>query len=227
MACFPTMRNYLFIGASSALAQATKSRIESEGNSVYRISRNSSHSDVEVVDYLSVMPDINQRFDGLVYFPGSINLKPFRSLKLEDFQDDFNIHVLGAVNSLKAYQAQLNEGASVVLISSVAANVGMPFHASVASVKAALEGLGRSLAAEWAPKIRVNVVAPSLTITPMAEKLTNTPEKIEAGAQRHPLKRLGNPEDFASCISFLLSEQSAWITGQVLPVDGGMGRLKV
>ncbi|NBP30175.1 MAG: SDR family oxidoreductase [Flavobacteriia bacterium] len=209
------MRNYLFIGASSALAQATKSRIESEGNSVYRISRNSSHSDVEVVDYLSVMPDISQRFDGLVYFPGSINLKPFRSLKLEDFQDDFNIHVLGAVNSLKAYQAQLNEGASVV------------FHASVASVKAALEGLGRSLAAEWAPKIRVNVVAPSLTITPMAEKLTNTPEKIEAGAQRHPLKRLGNPEDFASCISFLLSEQSAWITGQVLPVDGGMGRLKV
>lgn len=227
MACFPTMRNYLFIGASSALAQATKSRIESEGNSVYRISRNSSYSDVEVVDYLSVMPNINQRFDGLVYFPGSINLKPFRSLKLEDFQDDFNIHVLGAVNSLKAYQAQLNEGASVVLISSVAANVGMPFHASVASVKAALEGLGRSLAAEWAPKIRVNVVAPSLTITPMAEKLTNTPEKIEAGAQRHPLKRLGNPEDFASCISFLLSEQSAWITGQVLPVDGGMGRLKV
>lgn len=173
------------------------------------------------------MPIIDQRFDGLVYFPGSINLKPFRSLKLEDFQDDFNIHVLGAVNSLKAYQAQLNEGASVVLISSVAANVGMPFHASVASVKAALEGLGRSLAAEWAPKIRVNVVAPSLTITPMAEKLTNTPEKIEAGAQRHPLKRLGNPEDFASCISFLLSEQSAWITGQVLPVDGGMGRLKV
>jgi NAD(P)-dependent dehydrogenase (short-subunit alcohol dehydrogenase family) len=221
------MRNYLFIGASSALAQATKSRIQSEGNSVFQISRNASFSDVEVHDYLHTMPIIDQRFDGLVYFPGSINLKPFRSLKLEDFQDDFNIHVLGAVNSLKAYQAQLNEGASVVLISSVAANVGMPFHASVASVKAALEGLGRSLAAEWAPKIRVNVVAPSLTITPMAEKLTNTPEKIEAGAQRHPLKRLGNPEDFASCISFLLSEQSAWITGQVLPVDGGMGRLKV
>jgi len=227
MACCKAMRNYLFLGASSALAQATKTKVESEGDSVFQISRNASYSNVEILDYVSVMPSIEQRFDGLVYFPGSINLKPFRSLKLEDFQDDFNIHVLGAVNSLKAYQAQLNEGASVVLISSVAANVGMPFHASVASVKAALEGLGRSLAAEWAPKIRVNVVAPSLTITPMAEKLTNTPEKIEAGAQRHPLKRLGNPEDFASCISFLLSEQSAWITGQVLPVDGGMGRLKV
>jgi len=221
------MRNYLFLGASSALAQATKTKVESEGDSVFQISRNASYSDVEILDYLSVMPSIDQRFDGIVYFPGSINLKPFRSLKLEDFQEDFNIHVLGAVNSLKAYHAQLNEGASVVLISSVAASTGMSFHASVASVKAALEGLGRSLAAEWAPKIRVNVVAPSLTLTPMAEKLTNTPEKIEAGAQRHPMKRLGNPQDFASCIAFLLSEQSAWITGQVLPVDGGMGRLKV
>jgi NAD(P)-dependent dehydrogenase (short-subunit alcohol dehydrogenase family) len=221
------MRNYLFLGASSALAQATKTKVESDGNSVFQISRNASYSDVGVIDYLSVMPSIDQRFDGIVYFPGSINLKPFRSLKLEDFQEDFNIHVLGAVNSLKAYHAQLNEGASVVLISSVAASTGMPFHASVASVKAALEGLGRSLAAEWAPKIRVNVVAPSLTLTPMAEKLTNTPEKIEAGAQRHPMKRLGNPQDFASCIAFLLSEQSAWITGQVLPVDGGMGKLKV
>lgn len=227
MACCKAMRNYLFLGASSALAQATKTKVESEGDSVFQISRNASYSNVEILDYVSVMPSVEQRFDGLVYFPGSINLKPFRSLKLEDFQDDFNIHVLGAVNSLKAYQAQLNEGASVVLISSVAANVGMPFHASVASVKAALEGLGRSLAAEWAPKIRVNVVAPSLTITPMAEKLTNTPEKIEAGAQRHPMKRLGNPQDFASCIAFLLSEQSAWITGQVIPVDGGMGKLKV
>lgn len=221
------MRNYLFLGASSALAQATKTKVESDGDSVFQISRNASYSNVEVIDYLSVMPSIDQRFDGIVYFPGSINLKPFRSLKLEDFQEDFNIHVLGAVNSLKAYHAQLNEGASVVLISSVAASTGMPFHASVASVKAALEGLGRSLAAEWAPKIRVNVVAPSLTLTPMAEKLTNTPEKIEAGAQRHPMKRLGNPQDFASCIAFLLSEQSAWITGQVLPVDGGMGKLKV
>jgi NAD(P)-dependent dehydrogenase (short-subunit alcohol dehydrogenase family) len=148
-------------------------------------------------------------------------------LKLEDFQSDFNIHVLGAVNVLKTYQSNLNEGASVVLISSVAATTGMPFHASVAAVKAALEGFARSLAAEWAPKIRVNVVAPSLTLTPMAEKLTNSPEKIEAGAQRHPLKRLGNPSDLSNAITFLLGEESAWMTGQVLAVDGGMGKLKV
>jgi NAD(P)-dependent dehydrogenase (short-subunit alcohol dehydrogenase family) len=176
---------------------------------------------------LSVLPVIDTRFDGIVYFPGSINLKPFRSLKLEDFQSDFTIHVLGAVNVLKTYQSNLNEGASVVLISSVAATTGMPFHASVAAVKAALEGFARSLAAEWAPKIRVNVVAPSLTITPMAEKLTNSPEKIEAGAQRHPLKRLGNPCDLSNAITFLLGEESAWMTGQVLAVDGGMGKLKV
>lgn len=221
------MKHLLLVGASSAIAQTTKSTLLDRGYEVTQLSRVESFSDYELTDYLSPLPSIDTRFDGIVYFPGSINLKPFRSLKLEDFQSDFNIHVLGAVNVLKTYQSNLNEGSSVVLISSVAATTGMPFHASVASVKAAVEGFARSLAAEWAPKIRVNVVAPSLTLTPMAEKLTNTPEKIEAGAQRHPLKRLGNPTDLANAITFLLGEESAWITGQVLAVDGGMGNLKV
>jgi NAD(P)-dependent dehydrogenase (short-subunit alcohol dehydrogenase family) len=221
------MKHFLLVGASSAIAQTTKSTLLDKGYQVTQLSRNQSISDYELTDYISALPSIDTRFDGIVYFPGSINLKPFRSLKLEDFQSDFNIHVLGAVNVLKTYQSNLNEGASVVLISSVAATTGMPFHASVASVKAALEGFARSLAAEWAPKIRVNVVAPSLTLTPMAEKLTNSPEKIEAGAQRHPLKRLGNPSDLANAITFLLGDDSAWMTGQVLAVDGGMGNLKV
>lgn len=221
------MKHFLLVGASSAIAQTTKSTLLAKGYQVTQLSRNQSISDYELTDYISALPSIDTRFDGIVYFPGSINLKPFRSLKLEDFQADFNIHVLGAVNVLKTYQSNLNEGASVVLISSVAATTGMPFHASVASVKAAIEGFARSLAAEWAPKIRVNVVAPSLTLTPMAEKLTNSPEKIEAGAQRHPLKRLGNPSDLANAITFLLGEDSAWMTGQVLAVDGGMGNLKV
>lgn len=221
------MKHFLLVGASSAIAQTTKSTLLAKGYQVTQLSRNQSVSDYELTDYISTLPTIDTRFDGIVYFPGSINLKPFRSLKLEDFQSDFNIHVLGAVNVLKTYQSNLNEGASVVLISSVAATTGMPFHASVASVKAAIEGFARSLAAEWAPKIRVNVVAPSLTLTPMAEKLTNSPEKIEAGAQRHPLKRLGNPSDLANAISFLLGDDSAWMTGQVLAVDGGMGNLKV
>lgn len=221
------MKHFLLVGASSAIAQTTKSTLLDRGYQVTQLSRVESFSDYELTDYLSPLPSIDTRFDGIIYFPGSINLKPFRSLKLEDFQSDFNIHVLGAVNVLKTYQSNLNEGSSVVLISSVAATTGMPFHASVASVKAAVEGFARSLAAEWAPKIRVNVVAPSLTLTPMAEKLTNTPEKIEAGAQRHPLKRLGNTTDLANAITFLLGEESAWITGQVLAVDGGMGNLKV
>lgn len=221
------MKHFLLVGASSAVAQSTKSTLLAKGYQVTQLSRNQSTSDYELTDYLSALPSIDTRFDGIVYFPGSINLKPFRSLKLEDFQSDFNIHVLGAVNALKTYQSNLNEGASVVLISSVAATTGMSFHTSVASVKAAIEGFARSLAAEWAPKIRVNVVAPSLTLTPMAEKLTNTPEKIEAGAQRHPLKRLGNPSDLANAICFLLDDDSAWMTGQVLAVDGGMGNLKV
>jgi NAD(P)-dependent dehydrogenase (short-subunit alcohol dehydrogenase family) len=221
------MKHFLLVGASSAVAQSTKSTLLDKGHQVTQLSRVESYSDYELTDYISALPSIDTRFDGIVYFPGSINLKPFRSLKLEDFQSDFNIHVLGAVNVLKTYQSNLNEGASVVLISSVAATTGMPFRASVASVKAALEGFARALAAEWAPKIRVNVVAPSLTLTPMAEKLTNTPEKIEAGAQRHPLKRLGNPSDLAHAISFLLGDDSAWMTGQTLAVDGGMGKLKV
>lgn len=220
------MKHFLLVGASSAIAKSTKSTLLAKGYQVTQLSRNESFSDYEFTDYLDALPAIDARFDGIAYFPGSINLKPFRSLKLEDFQSDFNIHVLGAVNVLKTYQGNLNEGASVVLISSVAATTGMPFHASVATVKSAIEGFARSLAAEWAPKIRVNVVAPSLTVTPMSEKLTNSPEKIEAGAQRHPLKRLGNPVDLANTISFLLGDESTWITGQVLAVDGGMGQLK-
>ena len=220
------MKHFLLVGASSAIAQATKHHLMNDGHSVVQLSRNSLHSDVLIMDYLGELPKMDQSLDGLVYFPGSINLKPFRSLKLEDFQHDLNVHFLGAVNVLKTYFNQLNEGASVVMISSVAATTGMPFHASVASVKAALEGLGRSLAAEWAPKVRVNVVAPSLTLTPMADKLTNTPEKIEAAGQRHPLKRIGSPEDLAHSIVFLLSPKSSWMTGQVISVDGGMGTLK-
>jgi NAD(P)-dependent dehydrogenase (short-subunit alcohol dehydrogenase family) len=220
------MKHYLLVGASSAIAQTTKNHLLNDGHSVVQLSRNSLHSNVPILDYLGELPKMDQPLDGLVYFPGSINLKPFRSLKLEDFQHDLNVHFLGAVNVLKTYFNQLNEGASIVMISSVAATTGMPFHASVASVKAAIEGLGRSLAAEWAPKVRVNVVAPSLTLTPMADKLTNTPEKIEAAGQRHPLKRIGSPEDLAHSIVFLLSPKSSWMTGQVISVDGGMGTLK-
>jgi NAD(P)-dependent dehydrogenase (short-subunit alcohol dehydrogenase family) len=220
------MKTYLLVGASSAMAQATTAQLEQEGNRVIRLSRNASFSDVPMVDYLGALPAIEGSLDGIVYFPGTIQLKPFRSLSLEDFQQDLNIHVLGAIHVLKSYATLLNPSSSVVLISSVAARVGMPYHASVSLSKGALEGLALALAAEWSPKTRVNVVAPSLTQTPMADKLTNTLEKREAGANRHPLKRLGTPEDFSQIIAFLLSEKSAWITGQTFAVDGGLAALK-
>jgi len=221
------MKTILLVGASSAMAQSTAKLLEQEGNQVIRLSRNTDFSDFPVLDYHGSLPALDSDIDGIVYFPGTIQLKPFRSLKIEDFKQDLEIHVFGVINVLKSYASLLSKTSSVVLISSVAAHVGMPFHASVSLSKGALEGLALALAAEWSPKTRVNVVAPSLTLTPMAEKLTNSPEKVEAGANRHPLKRLGNPEDFSQIISFLLSDNSAWITGQSFAVDGGLSTLKV
>lgn len=223
------MKRYLFVGASSSIAIETANILRENEVEIVGISRqenpyvNQGHV---VVDYTSTLPVIEGEFDGLVYFPGSIILKPFRSLKLEDFQGDLNINFLGAVNALRQYHSQLKTGSSVVLISTVAAKVGMPFHASIASSKSAIEGLAKSLAAEWAPKIRVNVVAPSLTETPLADRLTNTPEKAEGIAARHPMKRMGQASDQAKAIKYLLTDDSTWVTGQIMAVDGGMGSLK-
>ena len=169
------------------------------------------------------------QLDGFVYCPGSINLRPFRGLKEEAFKNDFEINVLGAVRTLQQVQPLLtaSEQSSVVLFSTVAVQTGMPFHASVAAAKGALEGLGRSLAAEWAPKVRVNVIAPSITDTPLANRFLNNDAKKEKAALRHPLKRIGTTKDVAQLAVFLLSENSSWMTGQVLGLDGGMSSLNV
>ena len=171
-------------------------------------------------------PDIDQVLDGFVYFPGSINLRPFSSLKEEDYLNDFNINVLGLVKTLKHYQKNLKENASVIFISSVAAQLGMPYHASISICKSAIEGLTRSLAAEWAPKIRVNCIAPSLINTKMSARLLRTDKQIEQIKNRHPLKRHGNVDDISGAIEFLLSAKSSWMTGQILKIDGGMSTLK-
>ncbi|MCB0643299.1 MAG: SDR family oxidoreductase, partial [Phaeodactylibacter sp.] len=146
-----------------------------------------------------------------------------------DFQQDFEINVLGAVKVLKAARKALVKAgnASVVLYSTVAVGQGMPFHASVAASKGAVEGLARSLAAEWAPKVRVNCIAPSLTDTPLAAGLLSNAAKREASDKRHPLRRVGQPEDIAAMTTFLLSDKGNWISGQVLGVDGGMATLRV
>jgi len=227
------MKTFLLIGASSAVATELAHSLFAQNNRIIAVSRTEPNAPFETflqheITSEEALPKIEGAIDGLVYFPGSINLKPFRSLKQQDFLADFQLNVLGAIKSIQTYSPnlQLAASASIVLFSTVAVQTGMPFHASVAVSKGAVEGLTRSLAAELAPKIRVNCIAPSLTKTPMAERLTNSPEKQEASAQRHPLKKIGEPKDLANMVEFLLSEKSSWMTGQILHVDGGMGTLK-
>jgi len=181
-----------------------------------------------VTNHQQPLPVIDQTIDGLVYCPGSINLKPFRSLKADDFIQDFQVNLVGAVRCVQQYlpKLQASTNPSVILFSTVAVKTGMSFHASVSAAKGAVEGFGRSLAAELAPKVRVNVIAPSLTATPMAEKLTNSEAKLKASEERHPLKRIGQATEIAAMARHLLSDESGWITGQVFHIDGGMSSLK-
>ncbi len=176
------------------------------------------------------LPEPPEAIDGAVYCPGTVNLKSFRALSEEDFRRDWEVNLLGAVRFLKACQPRLKAAgggpASVVLFSTVAVGQGMPMHTSVAAAKGAVEGLVRSLAAEWAPKVRVNAIAPALVDTPLVDRMLSTPEKREAMAARYPLKRVGTPSDAATLAKFLLSPDSGWITGQVLGLDGGMSTLR-
>ena len=228
------MRHYLIVGGTRGIGAALAIQLIAEGHHVTLWACNPVDvpgaqffitNPAEKTPDLSGLPPV---LDGLVYCPGSINLKPFARLTEEDFLQDFHINVIGAVRSLQSVAPLLkkSEQASVVLFSSVAATLGMPFHASIASSKAAIEGLVKSVAAEWAPAIRVNGIAPSLTNTSLAEKLLNTPDKIDAAAKRHPLQKVGSPEEVAAMAAFLLSPQAAWITGQILHIDGGMSAIK-
>lgn len=223
------MKKYLLIGAGSSIGQKITEGLLAASHLVYATSRNVPLQSGNI-SWLKADPlkdDLDRQFlpeglDGMVYLPGTINLKPFRSLKQEDFQNDLEVNFLGAVRTLQWALPHFNEGSSIVLFSTVAVARGMAFHASISAAKGAVEGLGKALAAELAPKIRVNIVAPSLTQTPLASRLLNTEAKIEASADRHPLKRVGAPDDIASTALFLLSDESKWMTGQILHVDGGL-----
>jgi len=188
------------------------------------------HLPCDFADSEGSLPELPEEIHGAVYCPGSINLRSFRSLQPADFRQDLELNLLGAVRFLQACQPRLKgpDGgpASVVLFSTVAVAQGMPMHASVAAAKGAVEGLMRSLAAEWAPKIRVNAIAPALIDTPLAARLLSSPDKREALAARYPLKRIGEPADVAAVARFLLSAESGWLTGQVFGVDGGMSTLR-
>ena len=231
-------KNFLIIGGSKGIGLALVKKLAAEGHQIQVVARaigevpnlpNVNFFEGDILDENFELTDLPAKIDGVAYCPGSINLKPFRSLKPADFQNDFEINVLGAIKTLQATQKQLKKSGagSVVMFSTVAVKQGMPFHASVAAAKGALEGLTRALAAEWAPRIRVNCIAPSLTDTPLAERFLSSPEKKEAAANRNPLKKVGTAEELAEIAAFLLGEKSGWITGQVIGVDGGMSSLKV
>ena len=228
-------KNILIIGGSSGIGRALVDLVAPEHN-IYVASRSNeslanaevSHISYDVMNDALDVSDLPEQLDGFVYCPGSINLRPFRGLKPQTFQDDFNLNVVGAVKSLQAVLPLLQKSpqASLVFYSTVAVSTGMPFHASVAAAKGALEGLTRSLAAEYAPKFRVNCIAPSLTDTPLADKFLNNEAKLEKAQERHPLKQVGTAKNIAQMTAFLLGEESQWMTGQILHVDGGIGDLK-
>ena len=231
------MGNYLVIGASSGIGNAIANQLVKE---VHQVIGTYHSKPMEAAPNLSVQPlnVLDDQIDfsflpttlhGVVYCPGSINLKPFARIQANDFTQDFNLQVGGAIKVIQAAMPALkNSGnASIILFSTVAVQLGLNFHTQVAASKGAIEGLTKALSAELAPTIRVNCIAPSLTNTPLAASLLNTEQKVEANALRHPLKRVGTPADISEMTCFLLTEKAGWITGQIMHVDGGMSTIKM
>ena len=228
------MKNYLILGASSGIGKYIAEKLVLEGNTVLTAQRTDpsisgatfQSYDVLSREGLSSVPEV---LDGLVYCPGTINLKPFGRITEAELRDEFEINFFGVFRVIQQCIPALKKSssASVVLFSTVAVQTGMPFHAGIASAKGAIEGLTRSLAAEFAPSIRVNAIAPSLSDTPLANKLLNTEAKQESARQRHPLKRYGSPADVGEAALWLLSDKASWVTGQIFHIDGGMSSLKI
>lgn len=229
------MKNILLIGGSYGIGHDIATQLKDSHN-IHIASRSSddipdgvTHYTFDVLkDDISNL-DLPETIDGLVFCPGSINLKPFKMLSREAFEKDLNLNFLSLVNVVHGILDQLkkSEQASLVFFSTVAVKVGMPFHTSVAAAKGAIEGFAKALAAEYAPSFRVNVIAPSLTDTPLAKRLLSNDDKKEQMSERHPLKRVGTTSDIANIACFLLSKDSSWMTGQIVGVDGGMSTLNV
>lgn len=231
------MKNYLVVGGSSGIGERLVTILEERGHTVYstyHTQRKESFGQAHyyALDVLEDNPDLSflpEHIDGFVYCPGRINLKPFHRFKDHDFIEDYQVQVIGAVKILRKILPKLkkSDSASVVFFSTVAVQKGFNFHSLVAASKGAMEGMTKALAAEFAPAIRVNAIAPSLTDTPLAGRLLNTPEKKAIQANKNPMKRIGTPDDIAQAAAFLLSSESSWMTGQILHIDGGFSSLNV
>ncbi len=227
-------KTILLIGGNTGIGLASAKLLQSQGHQLHAAARSPEPLQAlgiptqpfEATGEMALeLPEV---LDGLIYFPGSISLKPFHRLTEADFFQDFQVNCLGAAKAIQAALPALkkSESASIVMFSTVAVAQGMAFHASIGAAKGAVEGLTISLAAELAPKIRVNAIAPSLTDTPLAGPLLNSDAKKEAAAKRHPLQQVGEPEDLAELVSFLMSDASKFMSGQILHADGGLSALR-
>lgn len=227
------MKTIIVIGGSKGIGNAIVIALLSS-HKVINISRtepevtheNLTHYQCDVIN--DELPDL-EATDGLVYCPGSINLKPINRLSIDDFKSDFEINVIGAVKAVQKYLAILKNGdkPSILLFSTVASKLGMPFHASVAASKSAVEGLTKSLGAELAPTIRVNAIAPTVTNTDLASKLLRNDRMIENMNERHPLKKYLEPQEVADMATFLLSDKAASLSGQIFEMDCGIVSFKL
>ena len=228
------MANFLIIGGNSGIGLALIKRLIDSGHQVWQASREQGDADLEGVHWQpwslegEASLELPDTLDGLAYCPGTVRLKPFHRISIEEFREDYEVNVIGAVSVIQQALPALkkSQSASVVLFSSVAAQQGMGFHASIGAAKAAVEGLTRSLAAELIAKVRVNAIAPSLTDTPLVGHLLDSDAKKEAASKRHPINQIGDPNDIAALAEFLLSDHSKFVTGQVYGIDGGLGSVR-
>lgn len=226
------MKTIVIIGASRGIGNAIANQL-SPDHRIINISRNNPDNLQNITNFsldilTDTLPEIEE-VDALIYCPGSINLKPISRLKLDDFRNDFEINVMGAVKAIQHFLPKLKNGnnPSIVLFSTVAAKLGMPFHASIAAAKGAVEGITKSLGAELAPTIRVNAIAPTVTNTDLASKLLRNERMIENIKERHPLKKYLEPNEVAAMAKFLISDEAKSISGQTFELDCGIVSFKI